>query len=124
MEGTGYKRTDRIGDLILREISGMILKGEIKDPRVGAVILTGIKVADDIGFARVYFTLMTGKDEREQALKGLESAAGFMKRELGRRLRLRRVPDFKFEFDTALEEGYKIDDLLRGVSVERTREDS
>ena len=56
--GIGYKRTVRVGDLILREISQMIIKGEIKDPRVSSVVLTGIKVTDDLSLARVYFTVM------------------------------------------------------------------
>ena len=118
MTGIGYKRPERVGDLILKEISEMILKGEIKDPRVSSVNLTGIKVTDDLGFARIFFTVMMNGAEREEALSGLQSASGFIKRELSRRLRIRRVPDLRFEFDTALEEGYRIDDILRGVKGE------
>ena len=77
MTGIGYKRPERVGDLILKEISEMILKGEIKDPRVSSVNLTGIKVTDDLGFARKYFTLITNKAEREEALSGLQSAPWF-----------------------------------------------
>jgi ribosome-binding factor A len=118
LTGIGYKRPERIGDLILKEISEMILKGDIKDPRVSSVVLTGIKVADDLGLARVYFTVMMDKLGKEEALIGLQSAAGFIKGELGRRLRIKRVPDLRFEFDSVLEEGYKIDDLLRGIKGE------
>lgn len=116
--GIGYKRADRVGDLILKEISQMILKEDIKDPRVQSVVLTDIKITDDLSFARVYFTFMTDEVNREEILLGLQSASGFIKRELSKRLRMRRVPNLQFKFDTVLEEGYRVDDLLRGVKVE------
>ncbi len=122
--GIGYKRTVRVGDLILKEVSQMILKGEIKDPRVSSVVLTGVKVTDDLGFARMYFTVMSNGAGRDEALIGLQSATGFIKRELWKRLRIRRVPDLKFEFDTVLEEGYRIDDLIKETKVERSRENT
>jgi ribosome-binding factor A len=122
--GIGYKRTIRVGDLILKEVSQMILKGEIKDPRVNLVVLTGIRVTEDLSFARVYFTVIQGGIGKDEALIGLQSAKGFIKRELWKRLRIKRVPDLKFEFDTVLEKGYRIDDILKGIKVERPREDN
>jgi len=116
--GIGYKRADRLGDVILKEISQMILKEDIKDPRVHSVVLTGIKITDDLGFARVYFTVMTDEPNKKEILAGLQSASGFIKRELSKRLRIKRAPDLQFEFDTVLEEGYRIDDLLKGVKIE------
>ncbi len=116
--GIGYKRTVRVGDLILREIAQMILKGEIKDPRVSSVVLTGIKVTDDLSLARIYFTIMADGIGKGEALIGLQSATGFIKRELWKRLRIKRIPDLKFEFDTVLEKGYRIDDLIKGTKVE------
>jgi ribosome-binding factor A len=102
----------------------MILKGEIKDPRVNLVVLTGIRVTEDLSFARVYFTVIQGGIGKDEALIGLQSAKGFIKRELWKRLRIKRVPDLKFEFDTVLEKGYRIDDILKGIKVERPREDN
>lgn len=122
--GIGYKRTVRVGDLILKEVSQMILKGEIKDPRVSLVVLTGVKVTDDLSFARVYFTVMSDRIGKDEALIGLQSATGFIKRVLWKRLRIKRIPDLKFEFDSVLEEGYRIDELLKGTKVERSREDT
>ncbi len=116
--GAGYKRADRVGDVILKEISDMILKEDIKDPRVQSVVLTDIKITDDLSFARLFFTVMTPEMNKEEILLGLQSASGFIKRELSKRLRMRRVPNLQFEFDTVLEEGYRVDDLLRGVKVE------
>jgi ribosome-binding factor A len=122
--GIGYKRADRVGDLILKEISVMILKGEIKDPRVRSATLTGIKVTDDLSLAWIYFTMMTGEVGKEETLAGLQSASGFIKRELWRRLKIKRVPELRFEFDAVLEEGYRIDDILKGVRGERSGEDN
>ncbi|MGQ0792685.1 MAG: 30S ribosome-binding factor RbfA [Deltaproteobacteria bacterium] len=116
--GIGFKRTDRVGDLILKEVSEMIIQGEIRDPRVSSVALTGVKMTDDLSLARLYFTVITGDLEKREALAGLERASGYIKRELGKRLRMRRIPELRFEFDSTLEEGYRIDDILREVKSE------
>ncbi len=122
--GIGYRRADRVGDLILKEVSGMILRGEIKDPRVRSATLTGIKVTDDLSLAWIYFTLMTEDIGKEETLSGLQSASGFIKRELWRRLKIKRIPELRFEFDTVLEEGYRIDNILKEVKGERSGEDN
>ena len=116
--GFGYKRADRLGELILKEISQMILREDIKDPRVRAAVLTDIRITDDLGFARVYFTVLTEDADKKEILVGLQSATGFIKRELSKRLRIKRIPDFHFEYDDVLEEGYRVDDILKGVKVE------
>jgi ribosome-binding factor A len=118
--GIGYKRADRVGDVLLKEISQMILKEEIKDPRVKSVVLTNIKVTDDLSMARIFFTVMGDAVNREEILVGLRRASGFVRRELSKRIRMRRVPNLQFEFDAVLEQGYRIDDLLREAKVERS----
>jgi ribosome-binding factor A len=107
------KRSLRVGDMILKEISEMLIKGDVRDPRIEAVVLTGIKLTDDLGFARVYFTVIGHEVDRKKSMEGLESASSYIKRELSKRLRLRRIPDLKFEFDEILQEGYRVDELLR-----------
>lgn len=109
----GSKRSLRVGDVILKEISEMFIKGDVRDPRIEAVVLTGIKLTDDLGFARVYFTVIGDEIDRGKILEGLQSASSYIRRELSRRLRLRRIPDLKFEFDEVLQEGYRVDELLR-----------
>lgn len=119
MLGFGYKRAARVGDLILKEISQMILKGEVKDPRISSVVLTGIELADDLSFARVFFTVMDSDNvNTEDVLAGLESASGFIKRELSKRLHLKKIPNLRFEFDSSLNEGWKIERLLKEVKGE------
>ena len=115
---TGFKRSDRVADSIVKEVSQMIVKGEIKDPRLSSVFITGIKVVDNLSLAEIFFTVMEDTGDKDQALKGLQSAKGFIKGRLAKRLKMKRIPDLKFSFDSALHEGYKVDELLRGISSE------
>jgi ribosome-binding factor A len=114
----GSKRSLRVGDMILKEISEMLIKGNIRDPRIEPVVLTGIKLTDDLGFARVYFTVIGDQIDKQNIMEGLQSASSYIKRELSKRLRIRRIPDLKFEFDEALQEGYRVDELLRKTKDE------
>lgn len=114
----GSKRSLRVGDMILKEISDMLVKGNLRDPRIESVVLTGIKLTDDLGFARVYFTVIGEGFDREKVADGLQSASTYIKRELSRRLRIRKIPEVRFEFDESLQEGYRIDELLRKTKGE------
>lgn len=96
----------------------MIVKGEIKDPRVESVVITDVRVTRDMGIAKLYFTVIGDDEKKKEALKGLESASGFIQRELWRRFRMKKVPDVKFEIDTVLEKGYEIDEILKGLESE------
>lgn len=113
-----FKRSARISDLIVKEVSQMIVKGEIKDPRVSLAFITGAKVTDNLSMANIYFSVMEGNDDREEVLKGLDSAKGFIRSKLAHKLKMRRIPDLHFMFDTALETGYKVDELLREIKVD------
>ncbi len=101
--------------MIKEEISFLIVKGEIKDPRVRAVTITGVEMSEDLRMAKVYFTVHGGQEERKRAMEGLGRAAGFIKRTLGKRLRLKRVPDLSFTFDDSLEYGDRIEELLKRI---------
>ncbi len=116
---TSFKRSDRVADTIVKEVSQMIVRGEIKDPRLSSVFITGIKVVDNLSIAEIFFTVMENAGDKNEALKGLQSAKGFIKGRLAKRLKMRRIPELKFSFDNALEEGYKVDELLRGISSEK-----
>ena len=111
---SNFKRADRVADLIKAELSDIILK-QVRDPRIGMVTITGVKVTDDLRFARIYFVEM-GKDACDpETGKGLEQAKSFMRRELGKRLQLRHVPDIVFELDKSFAYGSRIDRLLAEV---------
>lgn len=111
----GYKRSDRVADLLKQEIADLILR-RVKDPRVANVTISGVEVTDDLKHARVFYCVMGhGDDEgaKKNAILGLEKARGFIRLELGRRLSLRYVPEVHFEYDTSFEYGDKIERLLK-----------
>ncbi|APG26911.1 ribosome-binding factor A [Syntrophotalea acetylenivorans] len=108
------QRSQRVGEQIQKEISALLLKG-LKDPRVGFVTITEVKVTSDLGLARIYFTVMGEEKVRRETTQGLTSASAYLRRELGKRLRLRHVPELIFEFDSALEYGNRIESLLQEI---------
>ncbi len=109
------QRSHRVGEQIQKEISALLLKG-LKDPRVGFVTITEVRVTSDLSIARVYFTVMGDDRARQQTTRGLTSAAVYLRRELAKRLRLRQVPELHFEFDTTLEYGNRIASLLQEIN--------
>jgi len=113
-----FKRSARVSDLIIKEVSQMIIRGEIRDPRVSAAFITGARVSDNLSDANIFFSVIEGSVDRKEVLKGLESAKGFIKTALSKRLKMRKLPDLHFEYDTALETGYKVDEVLRGINSE------
>lgn len=96
------------------EISEILLK-DLKDPRIGFVTITKVAVSDDLRQAKVYYSVFGGEQEKEDSFQGLESATGYIKRELGRRMRLKYMPEITFLFDDSLEYGAHIEELLRDV---------
>ncbi len=108
MEG---KRSERVADLIQREISEMLLK-TLKDPRIGFVTITRVSVSDDCRMARVYFSVMGTPAERESSMKGLNHAQGYVRKELGRRMRLRYAPEVVFQFDPSVEYGIHLEEVF------------
>jgi ribosome-binding factor A len=107
-----YKRSERLGELLLAEISEL-LRREIKDPRVGFVTLTRVELSDDLRHAKVFASMLGSEQEKARTLQGLSSATGYIRRHLGRALHLRYTPELRFLADTSLEHGAKIAHLLR-----------
>ncbi|OHE23671.1 MAG: ribosome-binding factor A [Syntrophus sp. GWC2_56_31] len=115
---SSFKRADRVADLIKMEIADLLLK-TIKDPRIGSVTITGVKVTDDLRTARIFFVEM-GKDTCSTVvLTGLGKAAGFLRRELSRRLQLRHVPELLFTYDPSFAYGNRIESLLMEIHREK-----
>ncbi len=92
-----YSRTDRIGEQIKRELS-MLIRNEIKDPRVSMVSILDVEVTKDLSKAKVFFDALN-QDEHEACAKGLNNASGFLRRELGRAIKLRNTPSLTFIYD-------------------------
>jgi ribosome-binding factor A len=111
---SSFKRADRVADLIKIEVADLLLK-QVKDPRIGFVTITGVKVTDDLRTARLFFVEM-GKDTCSPEVQaGLGKASGFLRRELGRRLQLRRVPELIFQYDPSFAYGNRIESLLMEI---------
>ncbi|MFQ5600795.1 MAG: 30S ribosome-binding factor RbfA [Candidatus Krumholzibacteriia bacterium] len=97
----------------LHETLAELLARRVRDPRVEGVTLTGVEVSQDLAVAKVYFSLLGDEERRRVTQRGLENVAGFLRREIGRRLRLRTTPQLRFRFDQSLERGQRIEELLR-----------
>jgi ribosome-binding factor A len=117
-----FKRADRVAELIMAEMADILLT-QVKDPRVHAVTITSVKVTDDLRNAKIYFVEM-GKDECSPEIKeGLNRATGFVRRELGKRLQLRFVPEIMFVHDQSFGYGSRIDKLLADISKQEETDD-
>ncbi len=111
-----YKRTDRVGDLIKKEVASMLLHGDIKDPRIGLVTITHVRLSPDFRNATVYFSIIGTEKEKAKSLNGLNSATGFIRRRLAKSLKLKRIPTVTFEFDDSIEYSSHIAEVLRDVN--------
>ena len=112
------KRSEKVADLIRKEVSEMVLKN-IKDPRVGFVTITRVAVSDDCRSAKIYFSVMGNLDDRNRSIEGLNSAKGFVRKELGRRIGLRHTPEIVFQFDPSIEYAIHIEEVIHHLQQER-----
>jgi len=108
------RRTERVAEA-LQELVAELLLREIKDPRIGLVTVTGVKVSPDLRHARIYFSCLGDEVQRAQTLRGLTSAAGFVRSQVARRLNLRVAPEIAFEFDASLEQAERLARLLKSL---------
>jgi ribosome-binding factor A len=114
------QRTERVAGEIREILGGIVVRGAIKDPRVrdaGLITITHVRLTGDLRQARVFFTVHEADQAAlDKVRAGLQSAAGFMRRDVGTRLRLKVTPELTFEIDHALEQEEKIEQLLREVA--------
>ena len=106
-----FNRSDRVADQIQRELAGLI-QLEVKDPRVGMVTITAVEVSKEFEYARIYFTVLGDEKARELTQQGLTRAAGFLRRELAHRLKLRFTPELQFVYDKSIDNAIKISELI------------
>jgi ribosome-binding factor A len=116
-----YPRSRRIAGQIQRELSD-IVRLELKDPRVGMITITDVEVTRDNAHAKVFFTELGDASRIEETGKALQHAAGFLRSELAHRLKLRTVPQLKFEYDASVERGVRLARLIdEAVSTDSSR---
>ena len=112
-----FKRADRVGGLIQKTLSQLLQK-HIKDPRLETIMITGVKLTEDLRLARIYFSVLGGSISKEAAYEGFKNARGFVKRSLARQLGLRYMPELEFLYDESFDYGERIDKLLTSINAD------
>lgn len=103
-------RMRRVNEAIRETLAEAV--GELKDPRIGFVTVTGVKTSSDLRQARVYVSVLGNERKREKTLQGLESAHGVLQAKLATELRMKRTPQLAFEFDPTVQEGMRMSQLI------------
>jgi ribosome-binding factor A len=111
-------RPDRVGDQLREELAQLISR-EVHDPGIGFLTITQVKVTPDLQQARVYYTTIGNADQRKQTARALERATPFLRRQVGRRLRLRHVPELDFFYDESIERQDRIERIILDIQAER-----
>jgi ribosome-binding factor A len=111
-------RPARLGDQLRAEISDLLTR-QVHDPGIGFLTLTHVKVTPDLQQARVYYTTLGDEKARRESSRALGRATPFLRRQIGTRLRLKRVPELEFIFDESIERGDRIERILNDLSAER-----
>ncbi len=108
-------RVGRVAEQIKKELS-LILQTEFKDPRLGFITVTGVDLTNDLSQAKVYLSVMGSDEQKEETLKALGKGTGYLRSELGKRIRMRHTPELLFKFDTSIEYGSRIENLLQQIN--------
>ncbi len=108
-------RVGRVGEQIKKELS-QIIQSELKDPRIGFITVTGVDVTNDFSQAKVFLSVLGSDEQKEETLKALARGAGFIRSELGKRIRMRKIPELLFKFDASIDYGSKIETLLHQIN--------
>ncbi len=116
-------RIEKLQELIKQEMGKMLLT-DLKDPRIGFVTVTDVEMTGDLREAKIYVSVMGGSEQVKSSLEGLNSALGFIRREIGQRIRLRFTPEISFALDTSLDYGDHIQKLLLQVEGENKHVDN
>jgi ribosome-binding factor A len=118
-----FKRTDRVADQLQKELA-VLIQREVKDPRLGMITVSGVTVSRDLGYSDVYVTLL-GEQEPERIkenLQVLKRAAGFLRSQIAKRIKLRHVPELRFHFDESVVRGQQLSSLIdEAVTSDRAR---
>lgn len=107
----GQLRAEKVQELIKQEVSQIILQ-ELKDPRIGFVTVTQVDVSGDLRYAKIYISLMGSEEQIKDCWTGLQCSLGYIRREIGKRIRLRCTPELSFQLDKSLDYSVHIQELL------------
>jgi ribosome-binding factor A len=114
-------RPDRVGEQIREELSELLSRGAVHDPGIGFITLTRVQVTADLQIARVFYTTLGDPQARKATARALQRATPFLRRQIGDRIRLRRVPELEFRFDEAIQNQERVEQLIREIHDEDAR---
>lgn len=109
-----YKRSERVGTLIKQEISNMLIT-ELKDPGLGFITVTHVRLSDDLRHCKVYYSTLNDNGDKTEAQNALQRAHGRIKKQIGRRIKLRVMPEFLFIYDDSTQYADHIEELLKQI---------
>lgn len=114
------KRSTRVGESIRAELMNILLRGGVRDPGAKDVLVSAVRLSDDLRHARVYVRTLDEADEhrRSGVVEAMNRAAGFLRRDIGNHLRLRHIPDLRFYWDETVDAGLRMEGLLREIEEE------
>lgn len=118
-----HKRCDKVAETIHETISGVLSRG-LNDPRIGFVTIIAVEVTPDLSLARVFFTVIGDDAAKKSSEAGLNSAKSYIRRELGKVLTMRFLPDIIFSYDHSQDYGSRIDSILREIDKEHDGDDT
>lgn len=114
MSNKGFRRADRVAERIRSELMDLLLRGSVRDPAAKDVVVSAVRMTDDLSIARIYVRVLEDVDAARQdaVVDALERASGFIRRELGHRLQLRHVPSLEFYWDDVVDSALRIESIL------------
>lgn len=112
-----HKRADKVAETIHEIICSVLSRG-LNDPRIGFVTITAVELCDDLSLAKVFFTVIGDDKAKKDTEAGLNSAKGFIRREVGKNLTIRHTPELLFKYDSSLDYASRIDSILKEIGTE------
>lgn len=113
------QRVEKLRELIRQEVSDIIHRA-LKDPRIGFASVTDVELTSDLRHAKIFVSVLGGEAEQQRTMEALRSATGFVRSELGKRIRIYRTPEIQFRLDRSIERGTRVMELLREISRSET----
>ncbi len=110
-------RPEKLAEAVKKEVSDMF-RHDLRDPRIGFATITSVEVSGDLRYAKIYVSVLGKEEEQQQTMQALEKAKGFIRSELGQRIRLRYTPELTFKMDHSIQSGTRIIRLLEEVTKE------
>ncbi|MDH3202951.1 MAG: 30S ribosome-binding factor RbfA [Myxococcales bacterium] len=119
-QNKGFRRADRVAERLRSELMDLLLRGSVRDPAASSVVVSAVRMTDDLSIARVYVRVLeeVDADRQEEVVDALGRARGFLRRELGQRLQLRHVPSLEFYWDDVVDSALRIESILDEIREE------